>query len=197
MAAGDIECQVCGSRNEQGTERCKSCGARLSELSTELSDEELYARRNQPDGFEWRWVFISFVVFLVMAALVLGLLPVILPFYDPQGFPGVMITSSLWFLGAVAINYISPGKTFLEPPVGGLLAAIPTMVFLSNVADVYKLSMGAYVLGVLMAVMMALMGGYLGESLRGDKAAPRPGAEPRRSARPSSPPNRRHSARPG
>jgi DNA-directed RNA polymerase subunit RPC12/RpoP len=196
MAAGDIECQVCGSRNERGTERCASCGARLTEIGRELTDEELYARRNQPDGFEWRWVFISFVVFLVMAALVLALLPVILPFYDPQGFPGVMITSALWFLGAVAINYISPGKTFLEPPVGGLLAAIPTMLFLSSVADVYKLSMGAYVLGVLMAAMMALMGGYLGESLGGGRTG-RPGTEPRRPARPSRPPKRRQSARPG
>jgi hypothetical protein len=191
MAAGEIECQVCGSRNEMGTERCKSCGAGLSELSRELTDEEVYARRNQPDGFEWRWVFISFVVFLVMAALALGLLPLILPFYDPQGFPGVMITSALWFAGAVAINYISPGKTFLEPPVGGFLAAIPTMFFLSSVADVYKLSMGAYVLGVIMAAMMSLMGGYLGESLSGDQSS-RPGA-----ARPSKPVNRRPSARPG
>lgn len=196
MAAGEIECQVCGSRNEMGTERCKSCGAGLSELSRELTDEEVYARRNQPDGFEWRWVFISFVVFLVMAALALGLLPLILPFYDPQGFPGVMITSALWFVGAVAINYISPGKTFLEPPVGGFLAAIPTMFFLSSVADVYKLSMGAYVLGMIMAAMMSLMGGYLGESLSGDQSS-RPGAASRRSARPSKPVNRRPSARPG
>jgi hypothetical protein len=70
------------------------------------------------------------------------------------------------------------------------------MFFLSSVADVYKLSMGAYVLGVLMAAMMSLMGGYLGESLRGD-SSPRPGASPRRSARPSRPANRRPSARPG
>ena len=64
----------------------------------------------------------------------------------------------IWFVGAAAINYVSPGKNFLEPPVGGLLAAIPTMIFLSSIADVYQLSAGAYLLGDLMATMMALMG---------------------------------------
>ena len=127
MAAEEIECHVCGAGNPRGTERCRSCGARLSELASELSEEELYARRHQPDGFELRWVFISFGLFLVAAALALALLPLVIPIYDPQGFAGIVITITLWFLGAAAINYISPGKNFLEPPVGGLLAAIPTM----------------------------------------------------------------------
>ncbi|KPK50899.1 MAG: hypothetical protein AMJ63_13510 [Myxococcales bacterium SG8_38_1] len=172
MTSGNIECHVCGAGNDRGTERCQSCGARLSELSAELSDEEIYARRHQPDEFDLRWVFISFGLFLVSAALTLGLLPMVIPIYDPQGFPGIMITIVLWFLGAAAINYISPGKKFLEPPVGGLLAAIPTMFYLSSIADVYELSSGAYVLGVLMATMMALMGAFVGNLLRGDQRKP-------------------------
>ena len=169
MAPGHIECHVCGAGNDPGTERCQACGARLSELVTELTQEEIYARRNQPDEFDLRWVFISFGLFLLMSALVLGLLPMIISAYDPQGFPGIMITILLWFFGAAAINYISPGKKFLEPPVGGLLAAIPTMFYLSIIADVYQLSSGAYVLGVLMAMMMALMGAFVGNLLRGDQ----------------------------
>lgn len=182
MAAAEIECQVCGAKNPRSAERCRSCGARLAELTRELSDEEIFARRNQPDGFEWRWVFISFAVFLGMAAVVLGLLPLIIPAYDPQGFPGIMIAIGLWFIGATAINYVSPGKNFLEPPVGGLLAAIPTMAYLSSIADVYKLSMAAYILGALMAAMMALMGAFIGNLLRAEQApSPR-----RRSKRPRS-----------
>jgi len=73
MTSGNIECHVCGAGNDRGTERCQSCGARLSELSAELSDEEIYARRHQPDEFDLRWVFISFGLFLVSAALTLGL----------------------------------------------------------------------------------------------------------------------------
>ena len=172
MAAEQIECHVCGAENARGTERCQSCGARLSELAAELTEEELYARRHQPDEFELRWVFISFGLFLVAAALALALLPMVIPTYDPQGFPGIMITIVLWFVGAAAINYVSPGKKFLEPPVGGLLSAIPTMVYLSSIADVYQLSGGAYVLGALMATMMALMGAFVGNLLRGDQPKP-------------------------
>jgi len=185
MAAGHIECHVCGAGNDRGTERCQSCGARLSELAAELTEEELYARRHQPDEFDLRWVFISFGLFLVMSALVLGLLPMLIRAYDPQGFPGIMITIVLWFFGAAAINYVSPGKKFLEPPVGGLLAAMPTMFYLSRIADVYQLSGGAYVLGVLMAMMMALMGAFVGNLLRGDRLSPQPTKnEPKRPNRP-------------
>ncbi|TFH29169.1 MAG: hypothetical protein E4H00_07440 [Myxococcales bacterium] len=182
MAVEETECHVCGAGNPRGTERCRSCGARLTEVLAELTEEELYARRYQPDGFEVRWVFISFGLFLVMAALALALLPLVIPMYDPQGFPGIVITIVLWFLGAAAINYVSPGKNFLEPPVGGVLAAIPTMIFLSSIADVYQLSSGAYVLGTLMATMMALMGAFVGTLLRGDQ----PKAQPQktRSGRP-------------
>lgn len=174
MAADEIECHVCGAANPRGTERCQSCGARLSELASELSEEELYARRNQPDEFDLRWVFISFGAFLVAAAFTLALLPMVISVYDPQGFPGIVITVVLWFVGSAAINYVSPGKHFLEPPVGGLIAAIPTMLYLSSIADVYQLSGGAYVLGALMATMMSLMGAFVGNHLRPDRPPPRP-----------------------
>lgn len=185
MATEQIECHVCGAGNDRGTERCQACGARLSELTAELTEAEIHARRHQPDGFEIRWVFISFGLFLVVAALVLALLPMVIRSYDPQGFPGIMITIVLWFFGAAAINYTAPGKKFLEPPVGGLLAAIPTMVYLSGIADVYQLSNGAYVLGVLMATMMALMGAFVGNLLRGDRSEERPKKNnPKHSRRP-------------
>jgi len=183
MAADEIECHVCGALNPKGTERCHSCGARLSELLAELTEEEARARRNQPDEFKLRWVAISFCLFLVMAALALGLLPLLIPPYDPQGFAGIVITIILWFIGAGAINYVSRGKNFLEPPVGGLLAAIPTMAYLSSIADVYQLSLGAYILGALMATMMALMGAFVGNLLKNGNA-PKPKRKKKRSRRP-------------
>lgn len=183
MAAKEIECHVCGAGNPSTSNRCRACGARLSEVATELSEEELYARRHQPDEFHLPWVFISFGLFLVLAALAVALLPLIIPTYDPQGFAGIMIIIALWFIGAAAINYLSPGKNFLEPPVGGFLAAIPAMVYLSSIADVYQLSTGAYVLGALMASMMALMGAFVGNLLRGDDRN-KPAPKNRRSKRP-------------
>ncbi|MEM7137131.1 MAG: hypothetical protein AAF500_11160 [Myxococcota bacterium] len=181
MAADEIECHVCGAANAKGTERCRSCGARLTELLVELSEEEAHARRNQPDEFEYRWVAISFGLLIVLAAIVLGLLPLIIPPYDPQGFSGIMIAIVLWFFGSAVVNYISPGKHFLEPPAGGFLAAIPTMAYLSSIADVYQLSIGAYVLGTLMATMMALMGAFVGNLLKnGDSPKPAPKRNPRK-----------------
>jgi hypothetical protein len=187
MAAEEIECHVCGAGNPNDSGRCRSCGARLHEVAAELSEEELYARRHQPDEFELRWVFIAFGLFLVMAALALALLPLIIPMYDPQGFAGIVITIILWFIGAAVINYLSQGKNFLEPPVAGLLAAIPTMVFLSSIADVYQLSTGAYVLGALMATMMALMGAFVGNLLRGDQEKPQRKNEHSKRRRPGRP----------
>jgi hypothetical protein len=184
MAAKEIECHVCGAANPSGTERCQSCGARLSELAVEPTEAELRARRNQPDDFDLRWVFISFGAFLVAAAFTLALLPLVIPVYDPQGFPGIIITVALWFVGSAVINYVSPGKHFLEPPVGGLLAALPTMLYLSSVADVYQLSGGAYVLGALMATMMALMGAFVGNQLRVDRTPPSQPKRNKRSRRP-------------
>jgi hypothetical protein len=56
------------------------------------------------------------------------------------------------------------------------------MVFLSSIADVYQLSVGAYVLGTLMATMMALMGAFVGNLLRADREKPQP--QKKRSRRP-------------
>ena len=178
MAAEEIECHVCGAGNPKDSERCRSCGARLSELASELTEEELYARRHQPDGFELRWVFISFGLFLVDGGARLGAPAAADPVVRPAGLCRHRHHHHPLVSRRGAINYVSPGKNFLEPPVGGLLAAIPTMIFLSSIADVYQLSTGAYVLGTLMATMMALMGAFVGNLLRGDHES----RSPRRSA---------------
>ncbi len=180
MAAEEIICGICGASNQENAERCRSCGARIIQLSQELSDEELYARRHQQESFEWKWVFVSFVVFLILGAIALAILPLIISVYDPQGFAGIVIVILLWFVGAAAVNFISPKKAFLEPPVGGLLATFPTMLYLSSIADVYQLSMVAYVFGGMMAVMMALMGAFVGYKIKGDDSdAPPKHARPR------------------
>lgn len=170
MAVEEIICTICGASNPKDAERCRSCGAKSVQVSQELSDEELYARRHQQDTFEWKWVFLSFVVFLVLSAIALWLLPAVISTYDPQGFAGIVIIIGIWFVGAAVINFIAPKKAFLEPPVGGLLASFPTLVYLSSIADVYQLSMLAYTFGGAMAVMMALMGAFVGNKLKGDDA---------------------------
>ena len=168
MASEKIICAVCGAGNTTSADRCRSCGAKIIQFGKDLTEEELYARRHQQDTFHWKWVVISCVAFIASAALVLGVLPRVIPTFDPQGFAGVMIVITMWFVGGMIVNYLSTDKTFFEPAVGGLLAAFPTQALLSSIADVYSLSLMSYVVSGLMAVMMALMGAFVGNKLKGD-----------------------------
>ena len=177
MPIEETICAVCGAGNTSSSGRCRSCGAKIIQLHNEFTEEELYARRHQQDSFHWKWVAISCVMFICMAAVVIGVAPRLISVFDPQGFSGVMIVISMWFIGGMIVNFLSPDKTFFEPAVGGLLAAFPAMALLSSIADVYQLSTMSYAISGLMAVMMALMGAFVGDKLKGD-APPKP--RPRR-----------------
>lgn len=167
MAASKITCGMCGAVNASNLERCQSCGAKLEKYQAEaLSADERHARRNQQDGFEWKWVFISLFVLLVLQSLVLIALPMVLPAYDPQGFWGLVISAAVSLVGGVLIGTISPGKTFIEPAVGALLAAFPTVWWLTHISDVLTLSMMAAVIGGSFSVMSALIGAFVGENFQ-------------------------------
>ncbi|MEM7448751.1 MAG: zinc ribbon domain-containing protein [Myxococcota bacterium] len=169
MAAPDqIVCAVCGAKNPANAKRCNSCGARIEEIRSEYEDDELLARQNQQDGFEWKWVFISFSIYMLLQTVILGVLPLVIDAYDPQGLPGLLISAGLWFLGGIIVGMISPGKTFFEPAVGAMIAVLPTIAYLWWIADVYELSMLAYITGGLLGVMVTLPGAFLGEKIQGN-----------------------------
>jgi hypothetical protein len=74
---------------------------------------------------------------------------------------------AVWFVGGIAVGFISPGKTFLEPAVGALVAAIPTIVYLKwSTPDGFEPSLIAYLVGGAMGVMISLFGAFLGEQLQ-------------------------------
>ncbi|MFW6051965.1 MAG: hypothetical protein ACODAU_12380 [Myxococcota bacterium] len=167
MAADDIVCTICGAKNQVEADRCISCGARLDSLGArELTEEEEREQRNQQETFEWKWVFVAFGVYMVLQAIILAGLQLVIPAYDPQGLPGLLISAGVWFVGGILVGAISPGKTFVEPAVGALLAVPPTILYLSSIADVHKLSTLAYVIGGLLGVMMTLLGAFLGEKIQ-------------------------------
>jgi hypothetical protein len=166
MATDDIVCTVCGAKNPGEIQRCRSCGARLEALAADGLDDEELQRGNQQEGFEWKWVGIAFGIYMVMQTLFLVALYYAIPPYDPQGLPGLAISAGVWFLGGVIVGAVSPGKTFLEPPVAAALSAIPTVLWLSYIADVDQLSALAYIVGGLMGVMITLFGAFLGEKIQ-------------------------------
>ncbi len=167
MPAEEIICTVCGFRNKPNLERCTACGAKLQPLGTvELSAEEEMARRHQQDTFEWKWVGVSVAIYLGLQAVILGILPLVIDQYDPQGLPGLLISAAVWFVGGIVVGVLSPGKTFIEPAVGALVAVVPTILFLAHIADVRQLSVAAYVVGGLLGVMVTLFGAFLGEKIQ-------------------------------
>lgn len=170
MASNEIVCTVCGAKNEPTATRCTSCGARIDPLEArEYTAEEIQQRRYQQDTFSWKWTGVSVGVFLVLQGIVLGLLPMVVTSYDPQGLPGLLISAAVWFVGGIVVARFSPGKTFLEPAVAAALAVVPTLVYLNHIADVYKLSPLANIVGGLIGVMVTLLGSFIGEKLQMSK----------------------------
>jgi hypothetical protein len=155
---------MCGFKNAANVPRCVSCGAKLETLGpVDRNAEEEYERRHQQDGFAWKWALISFGVYVLLQAIILVVLDTAIDAYDPQGIAGIMISAAVWFVGGVVVGFISPGRTFIEPAVGAVFAAFPTVAYLMHIDVVYKLSLLAYIIGGLIGIMITLFGAFLGE----------------------------------
>ena len=169
-----IVCHVCGFKNDPKAERCVSCGAKLEELAGAYSAEEELKKKSQQEGFNIMWAGIAFVVHLVLQAIVLVALPMAIDAYDPQGFSALMVSMGVWLFGGILVGWISPGKTFLEPAAGALIAVVPTVWWLvqttpaapEHLGGGFQLTMPAYVIGGLLGGMISLFGAFIGEKLQ-------------------------------
>lgn len=173
MASKDpIVCHVCGFKNAPDAARCVSCGAKLEAVSIDYSAEEEAARRNQQTGFEIKWVVAAFAIYFVFQAIALAALPAIIPAYDPfQNVWGILISSLTWFIGGIVVGFVSPGRTFIEPAIAAVIAAIPTISYLmwrtpGSPGDGFDPSLMAYTVGGLIGVMVSLFGGFVGEKIQ-------------------------------
>ena len=177
MAASDeITCPMCGFKNPADLERCRSCGAKIEVLSANYSEEEEYARRYQQEDFEWKWALIGAALMAVMQAVVLGVLPLIIHAFDPDGLKGLMLSVPIYFVGGIALGVISPGKTFVEPAVGAMIAAVPTIAIISarTPDGIFEPTLLAYIVCVAMGIMMALFGAFVGERVQMGEAKRQP-----------------------
>jgi uncharacterized membrane protein YhdT len=165
--AAEITCPMCGGQNPESAERCRSCGAKVDSLSASYSVEEEQARRYQQEHFEWRWALRATVVYLVAQTIILVGLPFIISSFDPQGLPGLLISVVVWFFGGIVVGFVSPGKTFIEPAIGALIAVIPTVSYLAlTTPDGFQPTLLAYVVTALLGVMFSLFGAFIGEKLQ-------------------------------
>jgi hypothetical protein len=172
-AEREITCPMCGFNNPESAERCRSCGAKVEVLSTTYTAEEAYERRYQQDQFVWRWALVAAGVYLAAQVVILVGLPYVINTFDPQGLPGLMISVAVWFVGGIVVGAISPGKTFIEPAIGALIAVIPTISYLAlTTPDGFQPSLLAYIVTGLLGVMIALFGAFLGEKLQHGSRSP-------------------------
>jgi hypothetical protein len=163
----EITCPMCGQKNPESIERCRSCGAKVEELATSRSAEETYDRRYQQEHFEWKWALLASAVYLAAQMVILVGLPYVIASFDPQGLPGLLISVAVWFVGGIVVGLVSPGKTFVEPAVGALIAVIPTVSYLAiTTPDGFQPTLLAYIVTALLGVMIALFGAFLGEKMQ-------------------------------
>ena len=162
-----IICPMCGFKNPADEERCESCGARVESLRLSYSDEDAFKRRHQQEEFEWSWAALAAGVAAGLQALVLGLLPRLVYSFDPQGLSGLMLSVPVFFVAGVVLGMISPGKTFVEPAAGSMLAAAPTLALVAvRTPEGFEPTVLAYIVCAVMGEMMALFGAFVGEKIQ-------------------------------
>jgi uncharacterized membrane protein YhdT len=163
----EITCPMCGGTNPESAERCRSCGAKVDVLTSAYSAEEEQARRYQQEHFEWRWALRATAVYLILQTIILVGLPLVIKSFDPQGLPGLLISVVVWFFGGIVVGFVSPGKTFIEPAIGALIAVIPTVTYLAlTTPDGFQPTLLAYVVTALLGVMISMFGAFIGEKLQ-------------------------------
>ena len=174
MAEREITCPMCGFKNPDSAERCRSCGAKVEELSAGHSTEDAYERRYQQEHFDWKWAVRAAGVYLAAQLVILVGLPYVISTFDPQGLPGLLISVAVWFVGGIVVGIVSPGKTYIEPAIGALIAVIPTVSYLAiTTPDGFQPTLLAYIVTGLLGIMIALFGAFLGEKIQmGTRSGP-------------------------
>ncbi len=162
----EVTCPMCGFANPLDAGRCRSCGAKVEAYTTSYTSEEEYARRHQQENFRWSWALVAALLFLVLQGIVLAALPRVIHAFDPQGMAGLMVSIGVAFLGGIVLAIVSPGKTFIEAPAGAMIAAIPTLGYISlTTPDGFQPTLLAYIVCAMMGVMISLIGAFLGERI--------------------------------
>lgn len=167
MAGRELICHTCGAKNDETAQRCLQCGARLEEVRPDYTPEEEAARRFSQEGFAMKWALLGFVIYTVVQGISLVIAPKIIPGYDPQGWGGLAVSLLVWLSGGFVIGVVSPGRTFAEPAVAALVAAIPTIGYLMwTTPEGLGPGLLEYIVAGALGVMLSLFGAFLGEKVQ-------------------------------
>jgi len=170
-----VFCPKCGAENPVELERCSSCGAGVSGEAL-VEDEEQDRMKFQQETFQWKWVFIGFLVIGGLHALIVfGLFHFV--FID-NIWVKIAIGIIPYFGGGILIGVLSPGKTFLEPFYASVLPALvlPATIEYQRVSALRLDNIGEMMAQVnwltaiapaLVYVVLALFGSWIGEKIQG------------------------------
>jgi hypothetical protein len=141
--------------------RCPACGATTDAAAYRLSALSDPEAGKQNTTFSWKWVAIALLIFLVVQFPPIVLL-------DLDGWAGIGVAIGVWFLGGIIVGFISPGRTFVEPAVAAIIAAVPTMVYLQwTTPEGLGPETFHYVLAGVLGAGVGLFGARIGESIQG------------------------------
>jgi len=165
--AQNIICPSCGFQNTAplANGRCVSCGARVEDGAGGIALQDGDSRYQQ-QTFDMTWFGIAIGVMLVLTgAIVIGL-PAVLPFFDFEGYAGMMMAIPVWAIGGMLVGLISPGRTFMEPVAAVFLVALPTAFYLFQGQTVKTMPVFMYVLFSALGLLFTLIGSYVGERIQ-------------------------------
>ncbi len=119
---------------------------------------------------------IALGVFFALEVVLLGVLPFVMPTYDPQGLPAMMVAVAIWFVGGIVMGFISPPRHFLEPVAASCLIAVPTIAYIALITPKgFEPTTTAYAVSGVMGIVSSMFGALLGERIK--VGAPRPVSE--------------------
>ena len=112
---------------------------------------------------DWPWVFVSVVVGFTLSTYALFLTRALLPTSSTQD---LVVLVGAFLVTGVIVGYFSPGKTMIEPSIAAAGLIMAHVGFLLVFIDTPP-GLGWLLLVFALGTVLALFGGWLGETLQG------------------------------
>ena len=134
------------------------------------------AASNTSRPFSWSWVLASMCVFLVVEAVLGGIVgKYMLGRYQSHSFWFVtqgLLNIISYFIGGIMIGLLSPGVRIAEPALGAFLSVgLMLTLTLFTPYSFIAFSLTKLLIGGAIAYTLALAGARLGERLAGNKVS--------------------------